>query len=744
MLCLLFLLSGLSRLSGFGTDSDSDRLHVQVTVPEKIRSVTSNGFESNVVYNIVIEDKTYTVNLMQKVFLPQDFRVYGYDATGIMKDLKQEYQNFCYYQGFVEGYPNSMVIISTCTGLRGILQFDNVTYGIEPLESLIGFEHVVYQVRHKNASVSLYAEKDVDFRDLPHKIRTMQPHEFSQYIEMHVVVEKNLYNHMGADTAVVTQKIFQLIGLTNAVFASFNITIILSSLELWIDENKIPTTGDANELLNQFLKWKRSYLVLRPHDVAFLLVYREIANYVGATYQGRMCDADYGGGVALHPRTISLESLAIILVQLLSLSMGISYDDVNKCKCPGSICVMNPEAIHSSGMKMFSNCSMEDFSRFISKQKSQCLQNQPHLEPSYKQEAVCGNGILEAGETCDCGSEEECAQNPPVCCESQGCTLKPDSQCALGVCCENCNYKARGATCRSTSNECDVPEFCNGSSAACPDNIHVQSGFPCGANQWICVNGSCIDPTQQCRSIFGEEVDGGPPECYEAMNAMNDISGNCGKTSSGYTKCEASNRKCGKLMCKHRSDNIFDIKNATIIYANISGSICVSLEYDDNHQDINKMWVADGTLCGNDKMCINKVCENTPFANLPCTPVHCNNNGVCNSLQHCHCNPTFLPPNCSAVDEHWGGGSIDSGNYAPHGAATPAAPTGAPGGRYGEDLSFPIAKPTRWPFFLLIPFFIIFLVLIALLVKVQLQKKQWRTEDYTSDEQLESDSEFKE
>lgn len=29
------------------------------------------------------------------------------------------------------------------------------------------------------------------------------------------------YNHMGSDTAVVTQKIFQLIGLTNAVSVCF-------------------------------------------------------------------------------------------------------------------------------------------------------------------------------------------------------------------------------------------------------------------------------------------------------------------------------------------------------------------------------------------------------------------------------------------------------------------------------------------------------------------------------------------
>lgn len=48
---------------------------------------------------------------------------------------------------------------------------------------------------------------------------------------------------------------------------------------------------------------------------------------------------------------------------------------------------------------------MEDFARFISKPKSQCLQNQPRLDPSYK-DAECGNQQVEQGEQCDCGSEE--------------------------------------------------------------------------------------------------------------------------------------------------------------------------------------------------------------------------------------------------------------------------------------------------------------------------------------------------
>lgn len=48
---------------------------------------------------------------------------------------------------------------------------------------------------------------------------------------------------------------------------------------------------------------------------------------------------------------------------------------------------------------------MEDFVHFISKPKSQCLQNQPRLDPTYKV-AVCGNGEVEDGEQCDCGGQE--------------------------------------------------------------------------------------------------------------------------------------------------------------------------------------------------------------------------------------------------------------------------------------------------------------------------------------------------
>uniref|UniRef100_A0A4W2HFT1 Disintegrin and metalloproteinase domain-containing protein 2 n=1 Tax=Bos indicus x Bos taurus TaxID=30522 RepID=A0A4W2HFT1_BOBOX len=670
MLCLLFLLLGLT---GLQTDDNSERLRVQFTVPEKIRSTSSGGVETHVSYIILIEGKTYTVNLMQKAFLPHNFRVYGYSGTGSMKPLEHEFQNFCYYQGYIEGYPNSMAIISTCTGLRGLLQFENVSYGIEPLEPSIGFEHMVYQIKPRDSSSSVYTEREIELREKPYKIQNVEPlPDFSQYIEMHIVVEKDLYNHMGADTTVVIQKIFQLTGLTNAIFTSLNITVILSSLELWIDENKIPVTGDANELLHRFVKWKRSYLVLRPHDMAFLLVYREKSNYIGATFQGRMCDKHYGGGVALHSSTISLESLAVIIAQLLSLSMGIPYDDINKCHCPGDVCIMNPAAVHSSGVKLFSNCSVEDFLRFISKPKSQCLQNQPRLDPTYKS-AVCGNGKVEEGEQCDCGNKKACDALPDTCCVADTCRFQPGSACDTGLCCESCAFIPKGHICRGSTDECDLHEYCNGSSAACQEDVYVQDGHPCGQNQWLCISGICVDGIKQCFDIFGEGTSYAPAECFQRLNSMNDLSGNCGVTPTGFTPCT---------------------------------------------------------------ICQNKQCVDSSFLNYDCNPEKCNNQGVCNNKKHCHCNPSYLPPNCEHSAPGWEGGSIDSGNFPPS-----EPPTGLPESRYIENVYR--SKPTRWPFFLFIPFFIILCVLIATLVKVYFQRKKWRTEDYTSDEQLESESEPK-
>ncbi|KAB1257584.1 A disintegrin and metallopeptidase domain 3 [Camelus dromedarius] len=96
---------------------------------------------------------------------------------------------------------------------------------------------------------------------------------------------------------------------------------------------------------------------------------------------------------------------------------------------------MNPEAIRSRGVKFFSSCSVDGFKHIVSQPEFECLQNQtvPKVVPQGRV-GVCGNGILEPPEQCDCGAEGHCSHIK--CCDPVNCALKPMATCGTGPCCD--------------------------------------------------------------------------------------------------------------------------------------------------------------------------------------------------------------------------------------------------------------------------------------------------------------------
>uniref|UniRef100_A0A672U886 ADAM metallopeptidase domain 15 n=1 Tax=Strigops habroptila TaxID=2489341 RepID=A0A672U886_STRHB len=555
-------------------------------------------------------------------------------------------QPHCYYRGYIDGIPSSSVTLSTCSGLRGLLQFENITYGIEPLGYSPAFEHFVYRVRDVKAAGSLLTSSRPE----------AGPGEL-------------MYNYLGADDYIVVQKIVQISSLLNNVFRSLNLTVMLSSVEVWMDNSMVRAAGNAENVLLQLLKWKKTSRVLQPPEVPYLLLYGNPATFVGTTVPGKLCQRDAAGIVAVHPwlelgsKGVSLESFSALLAQLLGRSLGIGYDKSPQCHCPRHICIMSPEALKFNGAKAFSSCSIRDFQTFLKQNKECPVMRQAKPQPSHH-ETSCGNGVVEAGEQCDCGSVEVGAESGYKCCTPQ-CLFKPGVQCSSGLCCQNCQFKRKHSQCRPAADEqCDLAEFCTGASASCPPDLYVQDGHGCEHGTGYCYKGRCQSPDLQCQQLYGKGngcagITSTSIKLQE-VNSQQDRFGHCGKhPMDGYKPC-SWNLGCGKLVCVYPNRLPFTKMKGAIIYAHVQEHLCVSFDFMNGPTKFDPLMVKEGTKCGPGKVCLNGTCHPHSVLNYDCdVQEKCHGHGVCNNKKNCHCDLGWSPPNCETTGP-FVGGSIDS------------------------------------------------------------------------------------
>uniref|UniRef100_A0A8C3JS67 ADAM metallopeptidase domain 32 n=1 Tax=Calidris pygmaea TaxID=425635 RepID=A0A8C3JS67_9CHAR len=473
-----------------------------------------------------------------RFFISDDFKIYTYNQNGSLRSdsPRLKVMGGCHYRGYVEGFPSSAVTLSTCSGLRGFLQFENVSYGIEPLGHS-AFEYFVYRVSDKKPAGSLLATS------LDEKYLSQSETKHRREMALYIVLERAL------------------------MFRSFNLTIVLSAMEIWMDDSTFQKTGDGGDVLVRLLQWKQSSPVLQPHEVPYLLLYRDRAAFVGATALGKACQRDATG--AVYQKSVTLESFSVLLAQLLARSLGINYDNPKKCRCPGSICIMTLEA-RVSGAKAFSKCSIREFKTFLKRNKNCPFIRHTLRHPSYRI-TICGNGVVEPGEQCDCGAAETCALD--MCCTPR-CKFKPGMQCSLGLCCENC----QNSQCRPAADaQCDLAEFCNGSSASCPPDLYVQDGHGCERGTGYCYQGHCQSPDLQCQALYG-------------------------RGNGRLRPHQRQNLECGKLVCAFPNHIPFTKAKGAIIYAQVQEHLCVSFDFMRGPTELDPLLVKEGTKCGPGKV----------------------------------------------------------------------------------------------------------------------------------------------
>lgn len=127
-----------------------------------------------------------------------------------------------------------------------------------------------------------------------------------------------------------------------------------------------------------------------------------------------------------------------------------------------------------------------DFTFLNFLQKDTCLDN----TPKYKwAQSVCGDGVLEGSEECDCGGDQECKEDP--CCDGSTCTYVDNAQCsAMDACCDSATCQIvssdRAKVCRPARHfTCDTAEVCDGKQSACPKDTYEAAGLQCSTKRLI-------------------------------------------------------------------------------------------------------------------------------------------------------------------------------------------------------------------------------------------------------------------
>ncbi|XP_015708957.1 disintegrin and metalloproteinase domain-containing protein 22 isoform X10 [Coturnix japonica] len=578
----------------------------------------------------------------------------------------------CYYQGKIRGNPVSFVALSTCHGLHGMFYDGNHTYLIEPDENYTSDNdfhfHSVYKSKlfefplddlpsefwSMNATSQKFVVKPRhkrrrrQVRQIPRKIE-----EETKYIELMIVNDHLMYKKHRLSVGHTNSYAKSVVNMADLIYKEqLNTRIVLVAMETWATDNKFTISENPLVTLREFMKYRRDFIREKSDAVHLFSGSRFQSSRSGVAHTGGICSLLKGGGVNEFGKP---DLMAVTLAQTLAQNIGIFSDRrkliSGECKCEDtwSGCIMGDTGYYLPSK--FSKCDIEEYHEFLNSGGGACLFNKPTklLDPP-----ECGNGFVEDGEECDCGTTAECASEGGECCNT--CTLTAGSQCSNGLCCRKCRFEPKGVLCREAVNDCDIAENCTGNSSQCSPNIHKMDGYSCDNRQGICFGGRCKTRDRQCKYIWGEKVSAADRYCYEKLNIEGTEKGNCGRDKDSWIQCNKQDVLCGYLLCS----NISSVPRLGELDGEITSSVLqfgkvytcsgghVKL---DEETDLG--YVENGTPCGPNMVCLDHRClpiESFNFSTCPGTTDTqiCSGHGVCSNEIKCVCDRFWGGDDCSS------------------------------------------------------------------------------------------------
>ncbi|KAG8441049.1 hypothetical protein GDO86_006694 [Hymenochirus boettgeri] len=589
----------------------------EVVFPRKLyfqhKRDTESKYPESVHYELKVEGEPMVLKLDKtEDLISDDYTETQYQPDGTPVAARTEIQDHCYYQGQVKDDRNSLISISTCKGLSGMIQTRGRRYLIEPLNKTDSEEHAVFpfQAQRENpltCGVTNTTYTEGNFSDTSFSTSDEEKRDFlksKKYIQLYMVADNSIFNKYKRSSEDVKERIFEIVNYVNLVYKEVNIFVALTGLEIWNNYDKFTVVSSANDNLVRFSNWRtRDLLPIKSHDNAQFITNMDFdGSTVGLAYVGTMCSDTHSTGV-IQDHTDSSIALGATVAHEMGHNLGMNHDELH-CTCPSGPCIMEP-SLSFITPRQFSTCSHRNYQDFVLQKMPLCMKDLPQ-KTEIQTPPVCGNKFTEQGEECDCGSVQECTNK---CCDAATCKLKPESQCAGGQCCTNC--QKAGSMCRAIQHDCDLSEMCDGQSSECPSDRFRVNGFP-------------------CRNGDGSRL--ADSSCFN-HNLRGYSNGYCQGANGVSIPCNQRDVKCGVLFCS--DGNTYPVVGGYYVIGT-----CKSTQNP-------TFLVENGTKCGDNMVCYRSECRHveSTFGTSNCSS-KCPKHAVCNHEKQCQCEEGWAPPNC--------------------------------------------------------------------------------------------------
>ncbi|KAL1274145.1 hypothetical protein QQF64_026959 [Cirrhinus molitorella] len=654
MLWILTLCVSLDPTVGHTPELDGKKVY-EIVRPIRLHALQKRDLKSRpdtMKYAMTLSGRDIEMHLQKNDgLLTKDYSETYYTKDGMLVTTTPENLDFCYYHGKIVNDSESLVSMSTCDGLRGYFQTEEQRFLIEPLSEDGDGDHAVYKFEDVNKETPRVcgvtnttwdeSEEGAPPRILKSRSRSSGPtlSQRQKYVEFFLVADNSEYKKMDSDIGKLRKRIFEIINYINNVYKEINTFVALTGFEVWTDSNKITVSPIAGNTLDSFSQWRNNDLIKRQqHDNAQLLSAIDLEGAtVGLAFIGTLCGGLSTGIVQDH--NSNAIAVGATMAHEMGHNLGMSHD-TGGCVCPDGTCIMTA-ALSYFIPQHFSSCSTNSYVDYLNNKNPECLLNMPNPKDLI-QPPLCGNGFVETGEECDCGTVQECT-NP--CCNATTCKLTAGSQCATGECCKDCKIMSAAHVCRPKNDECDLPESCTGKSAVCPEDVFAVNGLPCKNGKGYCYNGQCPQKEEQCIKMWGPTGVVAREYCYN-QNARAVYYAYCKRNGNTYIGCQQQDVMCGKLFCENGNDS----PNYGRL---VKFSDCKATFYSDPEKDYGQ--VDTGTKCGDGLVCNRNECVDleTAYKATNCS-AKCKGHAVCDHRNECRCEPGWLPPNCDKPVESTG------------------------------------------------------------------------------------------